>query len=68
MVRTGHAAGSRVLTLIANNIQDEQAEEILDDLLKSTVPALSKKYVPLTSTSKYNEQLFNACLAMLSSG
>lgn len=62
MVRTGHAAGSRVLTLIAKNIEDEKAEEILDDLLKAIVPALIKKYIPITSSNKFNEKLFNSCI------
>lgn len=49
MVRTGQAAGSRVLQFIAKNLSDENAEEILNDLLKSIVPALIGKYVPIES-------------------
>jgi hypothetical protein len=68
MTRTGHAAGSRVLQFIAKNLADENAEEILNDLLKMFVPVIINKYVPIESQTGYNEKLFNACLALLKSG
>jgi hypothetical protein len=68
MVKTGHAAGSRVLQFIAKNLSKETAEEILNDLLKFIVPSLIGKYVPIESQAKYDEQLFNACSSLLRSG
>ena len=54
MTITGAVAGSRVLALCIANMEDEQAEEILNDLIKATIPVLIKKYVPSSSISKYN--------------
>lgn len=68
MVRTSQVAGSRVLALIAANLEDEQAEEILNDLIKSLVPVLIGKYVPQSSKSYYQALLFKAVIKMLGSG
>jgi hypothetical protein len=46
MIMSGAVAGSRVMQIIANNIDAEDAEDILTDVLMFTVPAIIAKYLP----------------------
>ena len=47
MIKSGKIAGSRVLSCIQKNIENEQAEDILQDNFKILIPTIIGKYIPM---------------------
>ena len=47
MIKSGRIAGSQVLSIIQNNIENEQAEDIMQDNFKILIPAIIGKYIPM---------------------
>ena len=47
MIKSGKIAGSRVLSCIQKNIENEQAEDILQDTFKILIPTIIGKYIPM---------------------
>ena len=47
MIKSGRIAGARVLSIIQKNIENEQAEDILQDTFKILIPTIIGKYIPM---------------------
>ena len=47
MIKSRRIAGSRVLSIIQKNIENEQAEDILQDTFKILIPTIIAKYIPM---------------------
>jgi len=68
MTKSGYLAGSRVMSLISNNLSAETAEDVIADCLRFIVPATINKYLPVEVYDKYNAQMFTAVIQLLASG
>ena len=54
MIKSRRIAGSRVLSIIQKNIENEVAEDILQDLFKILVPTIIAKYIPMEQYGSIN--------------
>ena len=68
MIKSGRIAGARVLSVIQKNIENEQAEDILQDVFKILIPTIISKYIPMESYVSINQGLFESTLNILGSG
>lgn len=68
MIKSGSVSGSRVMLIIANNLESETAEDILQEVLSSIVPAIVAKYLPMNSYDSTQSRMFNTCRRILESG
>lgn len=56
------------MKIITNNIDKEDAEDILSDVLQSIVPIIIARYLPNETYEQTNGKLFDSCLEILKSG
>ena len=49
MVKSEKFAGSRLLQVVKQNIAKETTEEVLSDVIRSIVPTVIGKYIPLST-------------------
>ena len=68
MIKSGKIAGARVLSIIQNNIENETAEDVLQDNFKWAIPAIIGKYIPMEQYVNMNKGLFESTLKILASG
>jgi len=68
MIKSGRIAGARVLSIIMNNIVEETAEDVLNFIFKSLLPAIVGKYLPMEEYIPMNSELFESTLKILASG
>jgi len=66
-VKSLRVAGSQALSVIKHSMPHETSEENLADCLDRLVPALIKKYLPLSAYEKEVAEMFDATLAIVES-
>ena len=67
MIKSHRIAGSRVLSIMAENLAEETAEDIIKYVLQ-LIPIIIQSYVPIESVTDYNIKLFKALIALMESG
>ena len=67
MIKSHRIAGSRVLSIMAENLAEETAEDIIKYVLQ-LIPIIIQSYVPIESVTDYNVKLFKALIALMESG
>ena len=67
MIKSHRIAGSRVLSIMAENLAEETAEDVIKYVLQ-LIPIIIQSYVPIESVTNYNVKLFKALIALMESG
>lgn len=68
MIKSKDIAGSQLLQIIINNLSGETAEDVLTDVLRSIVPTIINKYLPIDSFDASNAKMFKTMIEILKSG
>ena len=56
------------MKIVTNNIEQEDAEDILCDVLFFIIPTIINKYLPNDTFEHTNSKLFDSCLEILKCG
>ncbi len=67
MIKSHRIAGSRVLSIMAENLAEETAEDVIKYVLQ-LIPIIISSFVPIESVTSYNVKLFMALIALMESG
>lgn len=67
MVKSEKFPGSRLLQVVKHNISKEKTEEVLSDVIRSIVPTVIGKYIPLDTYEKENSDMYEILFGILES-
>ena len=67
MIKSHRIAGSRALSIMAENLAEETAEDVIKYVLQ-LIPIIISSFVPIESVTGYNAKLFMALIALMESG
>jgi len=68
LIKSGKIAGSRVLTIIMKNLEQETAVDVLEDTLRFVVPAILGKFLQSEFYETKNTEMFDLMLKIMQSG